>query len=74
MRHGHPGELAVEVPFAGHGRCGEEEKQREYPIQDLLIRSTNMVGSFVERRPGKEGFEAGGTGVPGGTSSTTAEA
>jgi hypothetical protein len=33
-----------------------------------------MVGSFVERRPGKEGFEAGGTGVPEGTSSTTAEA
>jgi hypothetical protein len=33
-----------------------------------------MVDSFVERRPGKEGFEAGGAGVLGRTSSMTAEA
>jgi hypothetical protein len=33
-----------------------------------------MVGPFVERRPGKEGFEAGGAGVLGRTSSMTAEA
>jgi hypothetical protein len=34
-------------------------------MQDLPICSANMVGSFVERRPGKKGFEVGGAGVLG---------